>query len=349
MKAVTIWVTEECNLRCTYCYEGKEKRNKSFSENNIDKLVYFIETMMVGNSKDEYFIISFHGGEPLLKLSLIRAVVLAADKLGEKHKLNIIYELTTNGTISKEVFLKLIGKRKDFRLSVSIDGVEKTNDLYRKTDNNEGSFIKAFEFACDVEKAGLEPRIRMTVIPKTVNQLYVNTMFFIERGFNKVVAVPDFFDNKWNRDDIEELELQIRKIYNWKIKSNNSRLQIGVIDDFLHLRGVGVCTGGQSEIHINVEGELYPCSYTINNAQYCVGNIWDGIDYQKQSALKEIYLEENQECEGCTLKNICICTRCKFLNEKIVGDLNTAVPIICHLTGMKFRINRDVNTNSWNN
>lgn len=63
-----IHLTEKCNLNCKYCYENKNDKDISF--NNIKSLIdYEI------SQKNKYSIITFYGGEPLLKINLIKRTI----------------------------------------------------------------------------------------------------------------------------------------------------------------------------------------------------------------------------------------------------------------------------------
>ncbi len=46
MQSATIWLTENCNLKCRYCYEGQEKGKRKFAISNITALISFIESFL---------------------------------------------------------------------------------------------------------------------------------------------------------------------------------------------------------------------------------------------------------------------------------------------------------------
>lgn len=73
---VTFIVTEDCNLRCTYCYQhNKSKRKMSFETGKkcIDTLFAEDEANSTYiNSQDaEIIVLDFIGGEPMLEIELI--------------------------------------------------------------------------------------------------------------------------------------------------------------------------------------------------------------------------------------------------------------------------------------
>lgn len=68
-QTITFVVTEDCNLRCKYCYITHKASNKKM---NFDTAKKFIDYILNGNiDKKEAVIIEFIGGEPLLEIDLI--------------------------------------------------------------------------------------------------------------------------------------------------------------------------------------------------------------------------------------------------------------------------------------
>lgn len=347
MQSVTVWLTEHCNLKCKYCYEGQDKGKRRFAASNISDLVRFIEREMIESTENnDKVIISFHGGEPLLELGLMKIIISELDRVTSKSKISIVYEVTTNGNVNESNFLEYIRNRDDFKISVSIDGKRELNDLVRVTTSGESSFDKAFPFAKRLLKMGKNPRIRMTLIPEMVDYLYENTVFLIEEGFNMIVTVPDFFDIRWEKSHLIKMEEQLKKLFAYCKKRTALNPQINLLDQTSCLKSVGRCFGGINEVHIGCDGLLYPCTYTMNNKKYCIGSIWEGIDKNKQKELLALYEKRNEECIDCGLESACICTRCKFLNEAIIGKSTMPVPIICGFMNTLYHFFKDVNTNS---
>ena len=66
----SLYLTDSCNLNCKYCYEKKFKTNRELSFDNIKKI---IDNEIKSKSKES--IITFFGGEPLLKKVIIYSCV----------------------------------------------------------------------------------------------------------------------------------------------------------------------------------------------------------------------------------------------------------------------------------
>jgi len=77
--AYMIFVTMECNFRCSYCYEGIDKETWSMNIDIADKVIAFILTNSDFDKADEIEI-AFHGGEPLLNFDIIKYIILKLNK-----------------------------------------------------------------------------------------------------------------------------------------------------------------------------------------------------------------------------------------------------------------------------
>ena len=69
----TVWITTACNYKCTYCYEGLDKKQAVMKQDTIEKMASFIEKQC--SEKEIYTVwLDFHGGEPLLCYEEIKSV-----------------------------------------------------------------------------------------------------------------------------------------------------------------------------------------------------------------------------------------------------------------------------------
>ena len=74
---ITFVVTENCNLKCTYCYET-HKTHKNMSFNTAKRIVDYLFELYDQNNKTAFINknttaleLEFIGGEPLLEIDLI--------------------------------------------------------------------------------------------------------------------------------------------------------------------------------------------------------------------------------------------------------------------------------------
>lgn len=142
MKTIIFRPTNNCNLRCTYCYDQdshndsitncQEQSNQVF-EREYQQLLRDFEILYAGEERKKLIL---HGGEPLL----IRPTNI--DRLC--HDLNqnfgdVKYSIQTNGTlITKEVID--VFKKYNFSVGLSLDGCNEAQNCQRIFPNNKNSF-----------------------------------------------------------------------------------------------------------------------------------------------------------------------------------------------------------------
>ena len=138
VKSVALHLTQNCNLRCNYCYSG-DKKNQSMSLETARKSMDFI-----GKNSRGRCIINFFGGEPLLKFDLIKKIV--SDNLDNG---DLEFRLSTNGTLLDKVKLEFI-KNHNITFALSIDGNEKQHNFNRRYNDNSGSYLDVIENLQDI-------------------------------------------------------------------------------------------------------------------------------------------------------------------------------------------------------
>ena len=95
-----LFVSQECNLACSYCYgDGGEYRKSKMvmdertADNFIDKFI---------TDQNPGYLINFFGGEPLLNLPLMQKIIDRCRAKTEPHGIKMVFNMTTNGTVWSE-------------------------------------------------------------------------------------------------------------------------------------------------------------------------------------------------------------------------------------------------------
>ncbi len=139
-KTLTLEITEQCNMRCTYCvfdesYDSERIHNnfvmtKEIAFQAIDNYKNRV------NNKEAYIV--FYGGEPLIRFDFIREITAYAIKaLGDVVK----FSFTTNGILLTEEKIDYFQKN-NFLITISLDGNQKIHDTYRLDNHKNGTFEK---------------------------------------------------------------------------------------------------------------------------------------------------------------------------------------------------------------
>jgi len=181
---LSIYLTEECDFACTYCYYKKNFKTTL----SYDKIKSSIENYFSNiANKNKKIVVTILGGEPLLKKELLFKTIDLLNLKKDKEKLNIKIIVFTNGSLlTKEYAEELIRKR--VKIILSFDGIKKANDSYRKIRNeNKSAFEKVFEniknFSEEFKK---NISINMVVGPKNCQYLMDNIYFFQDLDFFQI-------------------------------------------------------------------------------------------------------------------------------------------------------------------
>lgn len=323
-----IHLTNNCNLRCKYCYQNKSENEISFD--NIKKLIdKEIE------QKRDYVVITFYGGEPLLKKNLIYKTVEYIKS--KKSKTKFYYGITTNGTLIDDEFLKLIKKNNFCNIAYSFDGNEKTQNLNRVTIDNKPTFDIVQRNAVKLLKLKKDIIAMVVVTKNNIGNLEENIKYLINLGFKKFNLLFDY-SQKWNDEDFNIIKEQYNKVaelyYNKILKEED--IDIFIFDEKIrtHIKEEYNCNDdcklGMKSINVGTDGNFYPCMQFVGNSEYIIGNCEDGLDIKARLELIKKSGKENNICKKCSVnrrcKHICACK-----NYSITNDINILSPIVCEL------------------
>ncbi len=323
----TIFVTEKCNLRCTYCYERGMDRGKSMDINTANKTIDFICKNIKNEELDIPLYIVFHGGEPLINFKLVKHIHKELSKRVLERK--IIYDMTTNATYLDEEIINFMCKNID-NISISIDGTKKFHDKNRIFSNGDGSYDLVIKNAKRFLDIGKDVRVRMTYTTDTISELYESIAQIVRYGFTNIVPIADFMSLNWTNNHIDIINEQISKLIN--LKKEHPNIDISLLDiKNLNIKK-GDCFGGIVSFAIDVNGDIFPCTFSVGDNEFKLGSVFDrNISEEKRQELIKIYISEGRRTGRTLRKEWCTSVRCKLMNRKVTGEFNKAIPIICAL------------------
>lgn len=149
-----------------------------------------------------------------------------------------------------------------------------------------------------------------------------------QKLFAAVSRVNLVFDDikDWSKEDLEKYREQLDVLKEMVLASykSNSPLELNVLTDILNLSGRLDCDAGQNTFSLAPNGKFYICpAFYFNNPEDSIGDLEKGI-HVKNAYLMDV---KNAEiCSGCDANH---CMRCKFLNKKLTGEINTPSGIQC--------------------
>jgi len=299
-KTIVIQVTENCNLKCNYCYQT-EKRHESIKSEILTRIIF--DSL---NSNDEFDEIEFDfiGGEPLLCFSLIKETCeLVWNKCTKKP---CIFFITTNGTLLDENAKKWLTKNKDkIWLGLSIDG---TKDMHNRNRCDSFDLIDISFFLNN----WIEQPVKMTISTETLSNFAEGVIFLHQLGF-KVAANLAYGINWSNLSNETNLEKELFKLINFYL--SNPKIEPIMLLNLplynLMSNNIEKYCGANTEMEaFDIKGKRFPCHMFYN---VTIGNEnWKNIDCSM------LYKNYYQNCKNQKYFNICpICVGINFSQTDI--------------------------------
>ena len=204
-KSITFQVTDDCNLRCTYCYQHN-KGNHRMSFETAKKAV----DMIISGEKGiaDYLdydhtgglILDFIGGEPFLEIDLIDKIceyyLTKAIETGFRFAEATKFSFSSNGVLyfDPRVQRYLDKYRNYVSLGITVDGNQELHDKCRVFPNGCGSYALAHAAADDLLKKGYDPGSKITISPENLDYLYEAFKSFVDDGNIEINANTVFED-----------------------------------------------------------------------------------------------------------------------------------------------------------
>jgi len=311
-------LTSKCNLLCKYCY-GKsvedyltEEESKKYDFNIPEEIDFDIETLKSYAKDDPNFILTFYGGEPLLKIDIVKEII---DKVPAKD-----FMMQTNGMFLSKLDFEYI--KKISTILVSIDGTcEHTNE--RRGKQVYETVIKNVRLLRDQGYSG-EIIARMTI--DETSDIYKNV--------SHLLALDDFNSVHWQIDaGFWKSDYEIRDFKNWSIVSYNLGIKklvdnwvnemketgkvqrlypfsVIMYDLLTNMKTPMRCGAGHSCLGIQTNGKVVACPITAGFKPLYMGDVRD-------SSLKNINdnrIDVTGACLTCEIKDICG-GRCLYWNK----------------------------------
>lgn len=171
--SLTILLTNACNLRCVYCFQGAgEKDSSSLNNTTRENIFKFIKNQVEQRDTNIVSIVLF-GGEPLLNFKSNIEWLDNIKKYCEDNGKVLVTSMVTNGTLVTDEVLDQLSKYNCGYIQITLDGVKEIHDERRIGKNGKGSFdevikgIKTIQKREDFKNPTIRVNIDKTNISKT--------------------------------------------------------------------------------------------------------------------------------------------------------------------------------------
>ena len=274
----TINTTEDCNLRCKYCYEVN-KNPKNIKKEDCFKFIDIILgdqsnwTERMKSIAKEGLVLDFIGGDSLMNWRLVDEVmeyfVYKVNVLNHPIKNRWRFMISSNGTLFTPEVQRFCEKWKEVLcLGVSIDGCPELHDMNRIFPDGRGSMseiMKTWDWyrkTFPIESISTKSTLSKNSIP----YIYKSLVFMHEvLGMKYIMQNFIMEDCGLTQEDLDLFDSEMEKCVNY-IRQHDDDIYWSMIDkQFLSRKKPGVelpdepkCgSGGMPCLSIN--GKIYPC------------------------------------------------------------------------------------------
>lgn len=354
-QVVSFIVTEDCNLRCKYCYITHKASGKVMAFETAKKFIDYLFSDAI--TRQEGIALEFIGGEPCLEMQLIDRICdyfkIKAYEMNSDWYWNYRISICTNGVnyASQEVQNFIKKNAGKLSMTISIDGTKEKHDAQRVFPNGSGSFdIISKSIPLYISQFG--GHTKATFSRDDLPHLKECIIALWNMGITDIAANV-VFEDVWQPGDDTVFEKQLVELADYAI--DNHLFDKYVCTFFFDRIGTQYkeddlektwCGAGKM-LALGPDGNIYPCirykDYSLNHhAERTIGNVFeDGIDMDKVRPflLSQIKFQSDDECMNCPIAIGCaFCQGFNYDEAEIPTNLFRA-KYICPMHKARVRAN----------
>lgn len=317
VKALCLHIAHDCNLRCSYCFAGTGEYLGARSMMSLEVGKKAIDFLIEHSGNRRNLEIDFFGGEPLMNFEVVKGIVAYARSREKETSKHFRFTITTNLLLLDEAKMDYINENMH-NVVLSIDGRKEINDNMRKRVDGSGCYDRILPIAKRMveKRKGENYYVRGTFTRHNLD-FNQDVLHLADQGFEQISVEPVVAaaDSKL---DIREEDLQTAfETYEQLALEYVDRRNNGKWFNFFHfmldleggpcvakrLRG---CGSGTEYLAVTPEGELYPCHQFVGQADFLLGNVFDGLNGNaKIESFKKANVYTKPECRRCWAKFYC--------------------------------------------
>jgi len=318
--SVTLFLTNRCNLRCTYCYA----RAGEFEGLDMPVELYRAALdLIMKNARRaaKLAMVNFHGGgEPTLAWeTLTGAVDYARQTANAGQVRGLQFGLATNGTASRdraEYIAKTFAA-----ITLSFDGPPDLQNVQRPKVGGAGSFDHVMSFIDVLRSHKKQFVIRCTVTDKNVGCLVELVDFFADTtGCDQIHFEPVFFSGRCrNTPSAVPLPKVFAETYISAMQRARER-RIGIRFSAARVAGIhaSFCGCSQDPFNITPDGDVTACYEVCNGADPLTQTYYFG-GFNRERQRFEFDFDRLANLRSMTVQNKRLCARC-FAKWGCSGD-----------------------------
>lgn len=329
-RMLTAWlhITNECNLRCPYCYLHKTPDEMS-ADTSIQSVDAVFRSAVLHNF--EKVKLKYAGGEASLNFSHVLAVHDYANQISEHSGINLEAVILSNGVAISGHMIDELAKRK-IRVMISLDGVGEYHDAQRVFVNGKGSFRQVDRSITRLLEHGLVPDISITVSDRNLDGLPDLMEYVLDRDLpfslnyyreNECSVIADglrygearMIDAMQGAFAVIEQNLPRRSLLGCLVDRAN-----------LSVPHQHTCGVGRNYLVIDQNGGVAKCQMDIKNT---ITTIREEdvlrVIQDDRKGIQNLSVEEKEGCRTCEWRHWCT-GGCPMLTHRATGRYDVKSP-----------------------
>lgn len=328
---IMLFITNVCNLQCTYCYERYPGRQFKPRHLGTEEVTRILDHYIKRSGKRSPLTVTFFGGEPLLNFEVLKAAVHYCREKQRQTGQEFYFCITTNATTMTEEMADFLVEHQ-FGVMASLDGPEEVHDRFRKYPNGKGTYrqvagnIKML-LAKQREKRVLPVKLRATMTKENYQQYNDLNRFFKDEFPGARIMIGETTGtvglvNEWDvpRGDTEFQHQWFDQFHSEILSTPVNEVGVEYRDQVRSMREIHrkintpklsphlpeICGVGRNMLAVSSDGKLYPCHRFIGMNRFTLGDKESGL---REDRLIEYYaslIDNYQEhCSPCWAKTFC--------------------------------------------
>lgn len=343
VKALCLHICHDCNLRCKYCFADEGTYHTSDRAHMpVEVGLKAVDFLIANSGKRQNLEIDFFGGEPLMNMETVKAVVEYARSREKETGKTFNFTMTTNCLLLNEENRRWLNDNM-YNVVLSIDGRREVHNRVRKTPNGKDVFDVILNNALEFRKIRGDKSYYVRGTFTAQNLDFADDVLFLnDCGFDQISMEPVVTDIP---------ELAIRQEHIPTILAEYERLARAYIErrrtdkwfNFFHfmidleggpcvIKRLTGCGSGCEYLAVTPRGDIYPCHQFAENKPYLMGNVLKSTEYDMSVSEKFAcnIVTRKPECANCIAKYYCS-GGCVANNLNYAGSMDKPYDISCQM------------------
>lgn len=310
--------TEQCNFRCTYCYEefklgGMSRPIVNAVKNYISKKVKIVDRLNL----------AWFGGEPLLQKEIVIEVTRLYTSLLSKYQTKGIASITTNGYLLNGALINDLLSSGLTTYHITLDGPKSIHDRQRRPKEGVSTYDRILDNVQELARhsdSRILIRINVDITSNTavdevenwISSYLINALEQSNATIDYyIVPVWDATTSSINGICLTKLDhfLNYQRLSNSILRFRHQDLGSQVAEKFISTSSLACYAGKPNNYVVGPDGSLYKCTVAFDLPENRVGQLnLDGtlsIDADRENKWTVSNALTEPGCNSCSFSKAC--------------------------------------------